>query len=92
MGFRKGKKASIKIRYDMSDDLIEHIQAYLRRYEESIEELDKNFDKIELHGRYQAGAPLRYKHEISFRIEYLEKKGIDTQYVKNEFNKINVFV
>lgn len=74
---------------DMSDDLIEQIKAYLKSYEESIEELDKNFDKIELHGRYQAGVPLRYKHEIYFLIEYLEKKGADTLYIKNQFNKIN---
>lgn len=73
----------------MSDDLIEHIKAYLKKYEETIEELDKNFDKIERLGRYQARAPLRYKHEISFLIEYLEKKGVDISYIKNEYNRIN---
>lgn len=38
--------------------------------------------------RYLTGTPLRYKYEISYMNEHIEKQGIDTSYVKNEFNKI----
>ncbi|MDO9099053.1 MAG: hypothetical protein Q7U60_13155, partial [Candidatus Methanoperedens sp.] len=36
-----------------------------------------------------ARAPLGYKHKISFLIGYLEKKGVDISYIKNEYNRIN---
>lgn len=73
----------------MNIDLIEYIKHYLKRYDEIIEELDENFDKIEKLGRYQAMAPYGYKYKISILIEYLEKKGDDIQLLKEKYENIN---
>lgn len=73
----------------MDENLIDHIKDDLNVYKGAIEEIDKNFDKIERLGRYQARTLFIYKHEISFYIEYAEKKGIDLSDIKKIYKKIN---
>lgn len=73
----------------MYNDLIEYIKIYLEKYEEIIEKLDENFDEIEIFGKYQARAPLSYKYEISFLIEYLQNKSLDLSTLIKEYDKIN---
>lgn len=73
----------------MNADLTKWTKSDLKKYEERIEELDDNFDKITLHGRYQAGGLLRYKYEIPFSINHLEKENIDLTDIKTEYKRIN---
>lgn len=73
----------------MNADLTKWTKSDLKKYEERIEELDDNFDKITLHGRYQAGGLLRYKYKILFSINHLEKENIDLTDLKAEYERIN---
>lgn len=73
----------------MNTDLTYWIKHDLKEYEEDIEESDVNFDKITLHGRYQAGGLLRYKYEIPFSINHLEKENIDLTDLNAEYERIN---
>jgi hypothetical protein len=73
----------------MNNDLIERINDDLKRYEEVIEETDKNFDSLKILGRYAPCAPYLFKYNIIFLIMYTEKKGFDLSEIKKKYEKIN---
>ncbi len=73
----------------MGYDLISRINSQLRKFRERIVELDNNFDKIEIHGRYQTRAPLINKNMALLLIKYLKEAGVDLSELKREYDEIN---
>lgn len=71
-------------------DLIKkQIKQGLERYKEVIEEIDKNYDKLELFGRYSPSVPYLSKYGLSFFIEYHEKEGVELSELKDDYERIN---
>lgn len=73
----------------MDKNRINDIKSSLKKYEEIIEETDRNFDRLEIHGQHCPSSPYLFKYGITLAIERYEKEGADLSEIKDEYEKIN---
>lgn len=73
----------------MDANLIDKVKKELKWYEQRIDEIDSNYDKLEILGRYDPASPYIEKYVISFIITYLAKNGFEISGINKEQEKLN---
>ncbi len=73
----------------MVEVLAEKVKAWLKRLDESIEETDKHYDRLERGGKYDPGMPYMLKYEVWFALDYLKGKGVDVEASEQEYWRIS---
>ena len=72
----------------MDDNLSELINRWLKRFEEWIEQTEENYDTLHPLSAHSASGPIICKYDLLFLLNYAEKRNVNIDKQKKEFNRI----
>jgi hypothetical protein len=73
----------------MVENLIYKSKRELKWYDQRIDEIDSNYNKLEILGRYDPASPYIEKYLTMFIIEYLARKGLDISEINKERERLD---
>ena len=72
----------------MVEGLAEKVKVWLKRFDESVDETDKCYSRLERGGKYDPGTPYMLKYEIGYALDHLKSNGVSVPGLEQEHKRI----